>query len=344
MKPRGEAEESYEVLIIGAGPVGLACGLEAQRRGLPHVILEKGCLTNSLFHFPKHMTFFSTPELLEIGDVPFVISTEKPTRADALNYYRRVAAHFNLNLRLYERVMQVAARPGLFEVASARQSYRAKFVVIATGFYDHPNPLGIPGEDLPKVSHYYTEPFPFYRRRVAIIGGKNSAVEAALDLYRHGADVTIIHRGAEIRQSVKYWILPDILNRISEGSIKAVFNARVTRITPAEIFVHTQSGEQLALGNDQVFALTGYHPDYDFLQNAGIAIQDDSRRPQYHPETFETNVAGLYVAGVVAAGKDGNSIFIENGRMHAKSIVQDIERKLQAERPGGEKHSGLSAA
>ncbi|MGH7493107.1 MAG: YpdA family putative bacillithiol disulfide reductase [bacterium] len=328
---RGGAQKDpvFDIAIIGAGPVGLACGLEAHRCGLSHVILEKGCLTNSLFHFPKHMTFFSTPELLEIGGIPFVISTEKPTRPEALNYYRRVTAHFELNVRLYERVINVISRPSSFEVITAHRSYGAKFVVIATGFYDHPNLLDVPGETLPKVSHYYTEPFSFYRRRVAVIGGKNSAVEAALDLYRHGAEVTLIHRGPEIRQSVKYWILPDILNRIQEGSIRALFNAQVAAISPEKIFVQPQGGMNLAIDNDHVFALTGYHPDYDFLEQAGIAIEDQTRRPHYHAETFETNVTGIYVAGVVAAGKEGNSIFIENGRMHAKSIIKDIERRMQ---------------
>jgi thioredoxin reductase (NADPH) len=296
------------------------------------VILEKGCLANSLFHFPQHMSFFSTPELLEIGEVPFVISTEKPTRQDALNYYRRVAAHFELNLKLYERVTRAISRSSSFDIVSERQTYSARSVVIATGFYDHPNLLNIPGEDLPKVSHYYTEPFPFYRRNVAVIGGKNSAVEAALDLCRHGGQVTIIHRGPEIRQSVKYWILPDILNRIKEGAIHALFNSQVTAITPDKVIVQNGGAESLALDNDHVFALTGYHPDYDFLQQAGIAIEDQTRRPHFDPETFETNIPGMYVAGVVAAGKDGNSIFIENGRMHAKSIVQDIDRKLRGER------------
>ncbi len=328
---RGGAQKAsvYDIAIIGAGPVGLACGIEGQRRGLSHVILEKGGLTNSLFHFPKHMTFFSTPELLEIGEVPFVISAEKPTRQEALNYYRRVTSHFDLNLRLYERVAKVIALAPAFEVVSEHQVYRAKFVVVATGFYDHPNPLGIPGEDLPKVSHYYTEPFPFYRRRVAVIGGKNSAVEAALDLYRHGAEVTMIHRGREIGASVKYWILPDILNRLKEGSIKAMFNTRVTAITPEKVLVQNEAGEKQVLDNDQVFALTGYHPDYEFLQQAGIVIEDETRRPHFDRESFETNIPGLYVAGVVAAGKDGNSIFIENGRMHANSIVQHLARKLQ---------------
>ena len=316
-------------MIVGAGPIGLACGIEAQRRGLSHVILEKGCLADAIFRFPQHMTFFSTPELLEIGDVPFVISSGKPTRQDALNYYRRVAIHEKLNVRLFEHVTRIARREGLFEITSAKAAYRARVVVLALGFYDHPNLLNIPGEDLPNVSHYYTEPHPFYQRRVAIIGGKNSAVEAALELYRHGAEVTLIHRQAEIGQSVKYWILPDIINRIQEGSIRALFNSRVTRITPQEIFVQNGASEARALPNDFVFALTGYHPDYDFLRSMGVAIDEETGKPEHNPATFETNVPGLYIAGCLAAGKDANKIFIENGRLHAKDIVKDIaERRL----------------
>jgi thioredoxin reductase (NADPH) len=320
-----------EVAIVGAGPIGLACGLEAQRRGLSHLILEKGCLADAIFHFPKHMTFFSTPELLEIGDVPFVISSGKPTRQDALNYYRRVAVAFDLNVQLFERVLRIEKRNDFFEITSAKAQYRAKHAVLALGFYDHPNLLNIPGEDLPKVSHYYTEPHPFYKRRVAIIGGKNSAVEAALELYRYGADVTLIHRQAEIGQSVKYWILPDILNRIKEGGIRALLNSRVTRITPEEIFVQNGTGEPQALPNDFVFALTGYHPDYDFLRSTGIAIDEASGKPHHNPATFETNVPGLYIAGCLAAGKDANKIFIENGRLHAKDIMKDIASRITRE-------------
>jgi len=317
-----------DIVIVGAGPIGLACGIEAQRRQLSYVILEKGCLANAIFHFPKHMTFFSTPELVEIGDVPFVISAGKPTRQDALNYYRRVAVSYDLNVQLFERVAQIDKRESHFEITSAKAKYRAKSVVLALGFYDHPNLLNVPGEDLPKVSHYYTEPHPFYKRRVAIIGGKNSAVEAALELYRHGAEVTIIHRKPEIGQSVKYWILPDILNRIQEGGIRALLNSRVTRITPEEIFVQNGTGEAQALPNDFVFALTGYHPDYDFLRSMGIGIDEETGRPHHNPATFETNVPGLYIAGCLAAGKDANKIFIENGRLHAKDIVRDIAGRL----------------
>ncbi len=324
-----ERNSRSDVLIIGAGPVGLACGIAAQRKGLSAVIVEKGAVVDALCRFPKHMRFFSTPELLEIGGVPFIISTDKPTRADALNYYRRVAQHHHLKLKLYEEVLRVTRARDSFEVESSVDTYRAACVIIATGFYDHPNVLNIPGEDLPNVSHYYTEPFPFFQRKVAIIGGKNSAVEAALDLYRHGADVTLIHRGAEIRQSVKYWILPDILNRIQEGSIKALFNTHVTRITRDAITVQNEEGESSTLKTDFVFALTGYHPDYDFLKACGIDIGGDELTPRHDPQTFETNVPGLYVAGVVAAGRNANKIFIENGREHAEVIVRDIVRRLK---------------
>lgn len=317
----------YDIIIIGAGPVGLACGLEATRKTLDYLILEKGCLTNSIFHFPTEMRFFSTPELLEIGGVPFVISTEKPSRQEGLNYYRRVAEAFKLRIHLFEKVEQVRHRDGGFAVRASRNSYFAKNVVVATGFYDHPNLLGIPGERLAKVSHYYTAAHPFFRRRVAVIGGKNSAVETALDLYRHGAEVTLIHRGGDFGKSVKYWILPDIQNRIKHGAIKAMFNTRVTRICEEVIYVVNGTGSEQRLDNDFVFAMTGYHPDYDFLSSAGIAIDGEYQKPCYNPETFETNVPSLYIAGVAAAGKDGNSIFIENGREHAKKIVEHIARQ-----------------
>lgn len=318
-----------DVLIVGAGPVGLACGIAAQRSGLSSLIVEKGALTNALCHFPRHMRFFSTPELLEIGEVPFIIAGDKPTRADALNYYRRVAQHYDLRLHLHEEVRRITKSADTFTVTSAAADYQASCVVIATGYYDHPNLLNLPGEDLPKVSHYYTEPFPFFRRKVAIIGGKNSAVEAALDLYRHGAQVTLIHRGPEIRQSVKYWILPDILNRIQEGSIAARCNTRVVQITNDAIVLQNQAGETETLANDFVFALTGYHPDYAFLQACGIAISGEDNSPRHDPATFETNVPGLYVAGVVAAGKNGNKIFIENGREHANVIMRHLAPRLQ---------------
>ena len=317
----------HDILIIGAGPVGLACGIEAAKANLDYLILEKGCLTNSIFNFPSEMLFFSTPELLEIGGVPFVISKEKPSRQDCLNYYRRVAEAFKLHVQLFEKVEQVTRQGDWFEIKSSKNSYSARNIIIATGFYDHYNPLDIPGEQLAKVSHYYTAAHPFYRRRVAIIGGKNSAVEAALDLYRHSAEVTIIHRGEDFGKSVKYWILPDIQNRVKEGAIKAMFKTRVTRITDDAVYVVNGNAGEQCIENDFVFALTGYHPDYDFLRSTGVSIDGQFQKPSYHPETFETNVPSLYIAGVAAAGKDGNSIFIENGREHAKKIVNHISNK-----------------
>lgn len=331
-----ENESPIDVLIVGAGPVGLACAIEAKRHGLSHLIVEKNCLTYSIFRCPTNVRFFSTPELLSIGDVPFIISESKPSRQDLLNYYRGVCEHHQLHVHFDERVEQFTAREGVFQVVSSRQTYRARYVVIATGFYDNPNALNIAGENLPKVSHYYTEPFPFYRRKVAVIGGKSSAAEAALDLYRHGAEVTLIHRGAEIGQSVKYWLRPDIVNRIKEGSIKAFFNTVVTRITDDAIFVQNGSAQEQRLENDFVFALTGYHPNFEFVKRCGVMIDETNRKICFNPETFETNVPNLYIAGVVAASKGGDNIFIENGREHVKLVVRDI---LAKNSPHETKHS-----
>jgi len=317
----------YDILIIGAGPVGLACGIEAARKNLNYLIIEKGCLTNSIFHFPAEMQFFSTPELLEIGGVPFVISGEKPSRQDCLNYYRRVAEAFKLRVQLFEKVEQVRRRGDWFEVKSSKNSYNARNIIIATGFYDHYNSLDIPGEQLLKVSHYYSEAHPFFRRRVAIIGGKNSAVEAALDLFRHGAEVTLIHRGDDFGKSVKYWILPDIQNRVNDGAIKAFFNTRVTRITEDAVYIMNGADAEQRLENNFVFAMTGYHADYEFLRSAGIEIDREQQKACYNPETFETNVPSLYIAGVAGAGKGANTLFIEHGREHAKKIVNHIATK-----------------
>ncbi len=316
-----------DVLIVGAGPVGLACAIEAKRHGLSHLIVEKNCLTYSIVRCPTNVRFFSTPELLEIGDIPFIISETKPSRQDLLNYYRGVCEHHQLRVQFDERIEQITARDGVFQVISARQNYRARYVVIATGFYDNPNPLDIAGENLPKVSHYYTEPFPFYRRQVAVIGGKSSAAEAALDLFRHGAEVTLIHRGPEIGHSVKYWLRPDIINRIKEGSIQALFNTRVTRITDDAIFVQNGSEQEQRLENDFVFALTGYHPDFEFVKRCGVMIDETNRKICFNPATFETNVPNLYIAGVVAASKSGENILIENGREHVIKMVRDILMK-----------------
>lgn len=322
-----ENEPPIDVLIVGAGPVGLACAIEAKRHGLSHVIVEKNCLTYSIFRCPINVRFFSTPELLQIGEVPFIISEAKPSRQDLLNYYRGVCEHHQLRVQFDERVEEITAKAGVFQVISARHHYRARYVVIATGFYGNPNLLNIAGENLSNVSHYYTEPFPFYRRKVAVIGGKSSAVEAALDLYRHGAEVTLIHRGAEIGQSVKYWLRPDIVNRIKAGSIKAYFNTVVTRITEEAIFIQNGAANEQRLENDFVFALTGYHPDFEFVKRCGVLIDEANRKICFNPATFETNVPNLYIAGVVAASKGGDNIFIENGRDHVKLVVKDILSK-----------------
>lgn len=323
-----ENEKLYDLIVVGAGPVGLACGAEGERRKLSCLILEKGCLTNSLFHFPKHMTWFSTPELLEIGDIPFTISTEKPTRHDTLIYYRKVAEHFNLRIHLYEEVTRIA-RDGYFVVTTHKARYHAKHVVLATGAFDHPNYLNIPGEDLPKVSHYYDEPFLYFRQQVAVIGGKSSAADTALDLYRHGAQVTLIHRVAELSPKIKYWVRPNLLNRIRDGKIKAYFNAEIIRIREHEVDVRCAEGTVISLANDFVFAMTGYHSDSEFLRRVGIVIDDRTLRATFDPETFETNVPGVYISGIAAAGIESGDIFIENGRVHAKMIVADIAAKLE---------------
>ncbi len=322
-----DIDSLIDVLIIGAGPVGLACAIEAKRNGLSHLIIEKGCLTNSIFRCPINVRFFSTPELLSIGDIPFIITETKPSRQDLLNYYRGVSEYYKLDIHFDARVDQINSGESFFEIISAKQKYQARHVVIATGFYDNPNFLSIDGESLPKVSHYYTEPFPFYRRKVAVIGAKSSAVEAALDLYRHGAEVTLIHRGAEIHPNVKYWLRPDIINRIKEGSIKGMFNTRVTLIREDAIFVKNGSDQEQRLENDYVFAMTGYHPDFDFVRRAGVQIDEANQKICYNPETFETNVPNLYIAGVVAASKGGENIFIENGREHVKKVIQHILAK-----------------
>jgi thioredoxin reductase (NADPH) len=324
----------FDVAVIGAGPTGLACGIEAKRAGLSAVNIDKGCLVNSLFHYPANMTFFTTPELLEIGDIPFPSPHQKPTRQEALEYYRKVAEHYQLNLRLYERVERIQGADGHFLIATSgmhgeRQDYRARKLVLATGYYDLPNTMGVPGEDLPKVFHYYQEPHPYYASDVMIVGGKNSAAIAALELWRHGARVTLVHRGPGMHSHVKYWIKPDIENRIKNGEVTAYFNSTVREITPDEVLIQAPEGE-LRVKNDFVFALTGYHPDYAFLRGLGIRLSADECRPVCNPQTLESNVPGIYVAGVIVAGSRTNEIFIENGRFHGRQIAQDLKRKLLA--------------
>lgn len=329
-----EAPEVFDVLVVGAGPTGMACAIEAQRSGLTAVLVDKGCLCNSLFHYPSNMTFFTTPELLEIGDIPFPSTNVKPTRNEALEYYRKVAEHYQLNLVLYEQVEKVSGSDGDFRVTttdrfSRRHAYRARKLILATGYYDLPNYLGIPGEDLPKVAHYYHDPHPYYDMDVLVIGGKNSAAIGALDLWRHGARVTLVHRGADIKKHVKYWILPDLENRMKNGEIKAYFRSEVTGIEKDSVTLATPEGEVI-LPNQQVFAMTGYHPDFEFLGRLGIRLDGPDRCPLCDPQSLESNVPGIYLAGVIVAGMRTNEIFIENGRFHGRQIADDLKQKLGA--------------
>jgi thioredoxin reductase (NADPH) len=322
---------SLDVVIVGAGPAGLAAAIAASQRHLSYVVIEKGVLVNSIFHFPRNMVFFTTPELLEIGGIPFTTPFEKPTRQEALRYYRRVVDRFDLNVRMEERVEAInpPEQPGgAFAVHSRRRNgkgfeFRSRAVVVATGYYDNPNLLEIPGEDLPHVSHYYTEAHGYYRKSVVVVGGNNSAAEAALDLFRSGATVTLVHRGASLGGSIKYWVRPDIVNRIREGSITALFSRRLAEIRPASVVLEAK-GQKDECPAEAVFLLTGYHPDIDLLERAGVRIDRETLTPQHNPETLETNVPGLYLAGAVAAGREGNRIFIENGRLHGEFVVARI--------------------
>ena len=325
--------DHFDVLVIGAGPTGLACSIEAQRAGLRTVSVDKGCLVNSLFNYPANMTFFTTPELLEIGDLPFPSAHQKPTRQEALEYYRKVAEHYHLDIRQYERVDRVSGSDGDFRVQTTDRldcsyQHHTRKVVIATGYYDLPNFMGIPGEDLPKVHHYYREPHPYFATDVLVIGGKNSAAIAALELWRHGARVTLVHRGPGMHSHVKYWIKPDVENRIKNGEIAAYFNTTVREIGPDYVLLNTPEGER-RLKNDFVFALTGYHPDFDFLRSFGVVLEPQECRPVCSPQTLESNVRGVYLAGVIVAGSRTNEIFIENGRFHGKMIASDIAARLK---------------
>ncbi|MEP5255395.1 MAG: YpdA family putative bacillithiol disulfide reductase [Winogradskyella arenosi] len=317
-----------DVLIIGAGPIGIACALECKKQKLNYAVLEKGALTNSLFHYPLNMTFFSTSEKLEIDAIPFISNNPKPTRNEALEYYRRVATSNALEIHLYEKVETIKQTASGFNVQSTKALYTAKKVIIATGFYDLPNLLNVPGEDLPKVVHYYKEAHPFTLQDVVVVGASNSSVDAALEIYRKGGHVTMVVRGEAIGERVKYWVKPDIVNRIEEGSIKAYFNSEIKEITPSHLVIQTPEGEK-TIANDYVVALTGYHPDFSFLKTAGIELSKDGKSiPKYHPETMETNVKGLYLAGVICGGKETHKWFIENSRIHAKIIVEHLKKQV----------------
>lgn len=318
----------FDVLVIGAGPTGLSCAIEAQRAGFRVVLVDKGCVCNSLFHYPSHMTFFTTSELLEIGDIPFPSPNAKPNRNEALEYYRHVAAHYKLDVRQYHRVERVEGQDGSFSAQVVDRfgrtgTLQARKLIISTGYYDIPNLLNVPGESLNKVHHYYNDPHPYFGTDVVVIGGKNSAAIAALELWRHGARVTLVHRGPEIHRHVKYWIKPDVENRIKNGEIKAHFQSHVVEITPDTVTLETPNGREV-LPNDFVFALTGYRPDFAFLESMGVQFDGPDRLPVCNPETLESNVPGIYLAGVIVAGSRTNEIFIENGRFHGKQIARAL--------------------
>ena len=323
-----------DVIVIGSGPTGLACAIEAQKAGFKVVCIDKGCLVNSLFNYPANMIFFTTPELLEIGDIPFTTANPKPNRLEALEYYRKVSEHYNLDVRQYQRVETVAGADLNFHLTTCDRlgrvyDYFCKKVIVATGYYDRANLLQVPGEDLSKVFHYYREPHPYFDNDVLVIGGKNSAAISALDLWRHGARVTLVHRGPKMHNHVKYWILPDIENRIKNGEIAAYFRTTVREIHPDRVALDTPEGE-VTIKNDFVFALTGYHPDYEFLRSMGIELSSEQCRPVCDPVSLESNVLGIYVAGVIVAGSRTNEIFIENGRFHGQQIAADLKFKLGA--------------
>ncbi len=314
----------FDVLVIGGGPIGLACGIQAQKKGLSHIIFEKGCLVNSLYNYPVNMTFFSSSERLEIGDTPFVTTLPKPKRAEALEYYRRIDKKFNLNTHLFEEVLHIEKENNLFRVKTTKSNYVASSVIIATGFYDIPMKLNIPGEELAKVTHYYNDPHYYAGQHVAVIGASNSSVDAALETFRKGAKVTMIVRGPDIGQRVKYWVRPDIENRIKAGEVDIFYNSNLTSIDEKNITVRTPEGLK-EIKNDFVLALTGYKPNFDFLQRIGINVPNDSPRiPEHNPETMETNIPGMYLAGVVCGGLNTHLWFIENSRIHAEIIIANI--------------------
>ena len=318
------SKELFDVVVIGAGPSGLAAAIEAKKSGLNCVVLDKGGITNSILHFPVQMIFFTTPELLEIGGIPLVSDREKPTRNEALKYYRKVVGAFQLNVHQYEEVLGVhQTKPHEFRIETADRAYAAENVVISTGYYDNPNLMGIPGEDLPHVSHYYTEAHPFYDCDVVVIGGKNSSAEAALDLFRGGARVSLVHRGPAMGETVKYWVRPDIENRFKKGEITPYFNAKVLEITRTSVRI-SQNGDMREIAAQQVFALTGYHCSTKFFDQLGVRYNKDTLRAEYNPETFETNVPGIYLAGSVIGGRINGEIFIENGRFHGEVLMKAI--------------------
>ncbi len=320
--------QEFDVVIIGGGPIGIACGLEAKKQGITYIIIEKGPIVNSLFNYPVNMQFFSSSEKLEIDEIPFISKEAKPKRNEALEYYRRIVTSNKLNIHLFEKVLDTEKQGEIFLVKTDKDEYQAKNVVVATGFYDLPNNMNVPGEDLPKVSHYYNDPHFYASQKLVVVGASNSAIDAALECWRKGAEVTLVIRGPEVGPRVKYWVRPDIINRIEEGSIKAYYNSSVKEIKPSKIIINTTDGE-VTLENDFVLALTGYKPNFAFLKKLGIQLSDDPKRlPKYDPETMETNVDGLFLAGVICGGMETHKWFIENSRVHAPIIMNTIKHKM----------------
>lgn len=321
----------FDIIIIGGGPIGIACGLEAKKKGLTYLILEKGCIVNSLYNYPSNMQFFSSSEKLELDEIPFISNEAKPKRNEALEYYRRIVTTNALNIQLFEQVETVEPSNGIFNIKTNKNKYTSKKVIVATGFYDIPNPINVKGETLSKVSHYYKEPHFYAQQKLAVIGASNSAIDAALECWRKGANVTLIIRGPEVGQRVKYWVRPDIVNRIKEGSIKAIYNANIQEITNTKIIIQTPDGI-VNLENDYVLALTGYRPNFNFLTQMGINLSDDTKKiPEHDPATMETNISGLYLAGVICGGTETHKWFIENSRIHAQIILGHIKKQKQVE-------------
>ncbi|MDH5397304.1 MAG: YpdA family putative bacillithiol disulfide reductase [Cyclobacteriaceae bacterium] len=322
-----EKSNNIDIAIIGAGPIGLACGIEAKKAGLSYVIIDKGCLVNSIYNYPFNMTFFSTSEKLEIGEVPFISHGGKPNRAEALEYYRRVCSSWDLNVRLYEKVREINPEKLHKTIHTDKGTYRAQNVILATGFYDLPFLMNVEGEDLPKVKHYYDEPHPYFKQDIVVVGAANSAVDVALETWRKGANVTMVVREPNIQDNVKYWVKPDIENRIKDGDITAYFNSSIKKITPITVEIETPEGKK-ELKNDFVLAMTGYKPDFTFMKNMGITFGNDPyRTPEYHEDTNETKVEGIYLAGVACGGLHTNKWFIENSRVHAEIIIRHILSK-----------------
>lgn len=314
----------FDIVIVGGGPIGIACGLEAKKNGLSYLIIEKGPIVNSLFHYPSNMQFFSSSEKLEIDEIPFISNEAKPKRDEALEYYRRIVTSNKLNMHLFEKVENVQKNNGTFSITTDKNTYISKQIVVATGFYDIPNLLNVPGENLDKVVHYYDNPHYYSGQKVAVIGASNSAIDAALECYRKGAEVSLIIRGPEVGKRVKYWVRPDIINRIEEGSIKAYFNTTVKSISK-DVITLTTDDKEVEIQNDFVLALTGYKPNFNFLEKLGVNISDDEKKlPEYNPDTMETNIKGLYLAGVICGGMETHKWFIENSRIHAKMIIKNI--------------------